>query len=1020
MLILSSSVLYADETLVKAYKSDQEGVVEIKFLKEVSYTELLIGDRLILSFSEKIDFKPSRIMEELDQFLDDLTLQKQGKVLVFDLKETPKVHPEVKQERNIIKVILSTDKPIQTTTAVQDKKKDAPIRDKFDVKLLSKARYDRIEINWDSSMVKYSTDFKNQIFKVIFNQSAKLDPYQVEQLKSKLVSEVKVLSLSPLSLAFKILKNSEVVPRKYDNKLFIDVVDESINLLENEPDKAVSTRVLQPSNNFEVFHQEELLLTPGVNAGMVVFQRGPFLYIGFDRKLEKGFDLFHGREGLVEQFKELSNPEITIFSAKLQDNFDIKILRDTNQWKLLFLIDDKEQDVNAKAIHVKHDPGFPMGARVLIENNDANKMFWFIDPHVKDKVKLIPLSDPGERIDKDQSFVQFELLKTAQGIVIKEFDDDIITRFISDGIEISHPKELYISSQTDLDAVQKNKVVDTDGELLFDFVSWRQGGINQFKKVEENFFQTLAYTDAAEKNSVRFDFAKFYLSHGLAQEAIGILRFLKHELPGIEERPEYRVVYGLASYLARHKKEAIEQFNNPMFDQNAEVKFWRALLDEDINKNRDALYKYAHFIESYPYPLQHHVALDLAEKLTRLEEFDRLKLVLNGLKGDKKTTKAAAAGIAYYNGVIAKKAGDEIAARKYFEALRGFKDRYYRALSKLFLINMDLKDGKITTEKAIDELENLQFVWRGDYFERDVLIALTNTYLREKNYRSALEYMKKIVTLFPEHPGTQLITANMSDLFEQIFLTDKLNELTAIEAYSLYKNFMELNPVDEKGNQIIENVAEKLVDIEVLDKAQEMYDYQLEYRLEGNEKAKAGARLAAIYLLDDKPKLALEALDKSIPDRIENSLSEQRQVLRASALFEMDDLIGAKDLLKHMNTSASNMLLIDIAWKEKKWMQASKLLEKIIVQGEANDTNSLIDDYVIKLATALSLGDDTLALQRFRDVFASYMENSPNHQVFEVLTLPEKYQDTLDMQYVQDQIKDVDIFDQFLENYKKI
>jgi len=1025
---------YADHVLVKANVAEGKGVLTITFPEEAGVVELLIGDRLILSFSKSLDFKPSRILEELKDFLDDLTLQKEGKVLVFDLKENPKIHPEVEQEKNIVKIILSAEKAKKKSKKVLKKEKPKPpVRNAFDVLLSKHDGFDRITLKWDSSLVKYTTDFKNQVFKVTFNQAAKLDPYKVEKLKSDLVSEVKILDLTPFTIAFSLSEKLEVVPRKDKNKLYLDVLSNKEALKDDTRQILLKKQVdnkepqLQPQAQnekkyFEILNEEELLVTPLQNAGLIVFQRGDIFYLGFDRKLNDEVALFEGRKALVNQFKRVSNPEITIFAAPIKDNFDVKILRKGKQWKLVFFTKDQKTDLGGETIEVKRDPLFPKGERVLIENTEASKMFWFTDPYVKDRLKLIPLSNPGERIDFNQSFIQFNLLKTFQGIVIKELDERLSTRFMTDGVEISHPKKLYLSTRLDLDpTVEKSHGPDleVERELLFDFVEWRQGGFDQFQKVRENFLQMLIYTDPAEKNAIRFDFAKFHLSHGLAHETLGILNFLKDELPGIEDRPDYKLVCGLAAYLARQKQLAIKQFSDPVFDQNDEVKLWRALLDEDIEKNKEALYKYAYFVEAYPYPLQHHVALDLISKLIRLQEFERAKLVLRSLEGNKLSNKIAKPGIIYYNGVIAKSENDLEKATKDFTMLSKYKDRYYRALSKLCLIDIQLFEKQITVPEAIKVLENLKFTWRGDQFERDVLIELTNAYLREKKYRSALEYMKKIVTLFPEHSGTQLLTSKMNKLYQDVFLTDKLNELSAIEAYSLYKNFIELNPVDKSGNQVIENIAEKLVDIEALDKAEEMYDYQLEYRLEGLDKAETGARLAAIYLLDNKPDKALTALDKSISEKVSKDLSEKRQVLRASALVSMYDLIAAKDLLKHMNTEPSNMLLIDIAWKEEKWSHASKLLEKMIANQTANHKKSLVDDYVIKLATALSLADDQLALQRLKDVFQTYMKDSPNQQIFEMLTLPEKNQEVLDMTYIQDQIKDVEIFDQFLENYKK-
>ncbi|MEJ0067681.1 MAG: hypothetical protein WDO24_01900 [Pseudomonadota bacterium] len=75
----------------------------------------------------------------------------------------------------------------------------------------------------------------------------------------------------------------------------------------------------------------------------------------------------------------------------------------------------------------------------------------------------------------------------------------------------------------------------------------------------------------------------------------------------------------------------------------------------------------------------------------------------------------------------------------------------------------------------------------------------------------------------------------------------KLPPLTAL---ALYDDFRDLTPPGPRGDKMIQNLADRLVAMDLLDRAGELLDYQIKNRLSGTEKARIGARLAVVQMLD--------------------------------------------------------------------------------------------------------------------------------------------------------------------------
>ena len=124
-------------------------------------------------------------------------------------------------------------------------------------------------------------------------------------------------------------------------------------------------------------------------------------------------------------------------------------------------------------------------------------------------------------------------------------------------------------------------------------------------------------------------------------------------------------------------------------------------------------------------------------------------------------------------------------------------------------------------------------------------------------------------------------------------------------------------------------LSDRLAAIGVMDQAIALIQPQMESATDPTVKAKLGARIAALRLLDDKPDLALKALASSDLANIDDGLKTERKLLQARALFKSgkpDDAVAA---LQGLQSREADALRVEIAWSQKKWADAAAALARL-------------------------------------------------------------------------------------------
>lgn len=340
------------------------------------------------------------------------------------------------------------------------------------------------------------------------------------------------------------------------------------------------------------------------------------------------------------------------------------------------------------------------------------------------------------------------------------------------------------------------------------------------------------------------------------------------------------------------------------------------------------------------------------------------------------------------------------------------EDPYIRARARFAAIMLRLDRGMITAPEAIDQLERLRMSWRGDGLEREMLQTLAKMYHEEKQYDNQLRSMKYLLQSFPGEVDALTLAGDMSELFEELFLHGLADEMPALKSLGLFYEFRELTPIGDKGDLIIQKLADRLASVDLLERATQLLENQVRFRVSGEARARVGARLSLLYLLNKEPQRALEVLEITNYGAMDTDLKRQRNQLTAQALAENKRPEQGLSLLTNDMSEEGGLLRLDILWGMQDWPNVINAAEDILGR-RANLTEPLSPretPVLLKLALAYAFEEDPTQLRYLRDYYMALVPEGPYKEIFDYLTNDTAPLDADDFQLVAKQISRTESF----------
>ncbi|WP_026986511.1 tetratricopeptide repeat protein [Fodinicurvata fenggangensis] len=602
------------------------------------------------------------------------------------------------------------------------------------------------------------------------------------------------------------------------------------------------------------------------------------------------------------------------------------------------------------------------GARLVVEQEDAQR----------GRLLAAPLMSDGQLFPAQRHFPQFILLETLQGIVIQPLDERVSVEAGSDSVEVRAEDGLYISDGVDLNE-PSGMPGDKGTSRLFDLDAWRVEIGEGYSETRQHLEDRVAAATGRDKTLRRLDLARFYFARGLMAEALGILDQLVEEDPLLESNPEVRVMRAAANILRGEFEAAAGRLGAPLLERVPEAALWRGVYAAEARDWPVAARAFAEnnaLIDTYPRNVRVRLYQLAAEAAVNQESLDEAEDYLARAESDA-TDNLSRARQDYLAGRIAMLRGEREEARDLWQVTAERINSAASAKARLALLDDRLESGEIGHDEAINELERLRFAWRGDNFELSLLTRLADLQLESGAPSEALRSLRRAVTYFPETAGVEAAARKMRSIFREVLVEgDRVDDLPPMRALALYEEFRELMPVGPDGERLISRLADKLVAMDLLERAANLLQHQVDYRLAGSHKSRVGARLAAIHLLNNDPGSALKALEETAVSGLEQDLSRERVYLRAHALSEQGQVEEALSLLRGDERLQARDLRAEILWSNERWDEAASTLSQVLppVPEEGETLSEQESGRILNHAVALTLAgrSDDLAAQASR------------------------------------------------------
>jgi hypothetical protein len=489
---------------------------------------------------------------------------------------------------------------------------------------------------------------------------------------------------------------------------------------------------------------------------------------------------------------------------------------------------------------------------------------------------------------------------------------------------------------------------------------------------------------------VRLDLGRFYFAHGMAAEALSVLHRMTRDNPRLSQDPEVILLKAASLFLVKDLQAVADGLGEPALAGEPDALVWRgalAAVAQDWPYAAEAFDRAAALIEDYAGPVRSRLRLLAAEARLGIGDTGGASLYLEQVRADRPTAMDLARVDLLEGRRLLLDGNAERAQILWRRVARGIHAPS-RARARLALMDLGLKTDALDDAAAIEELERLRFVWRGDAFEVALLERLGELYVAVKDFRGALDALRQAASHFPGSPRAEAVALRMREIFKGLYLDGGDAALPPVRALALYEEFKELTPIGPAGDRMIARLVERLVEVELLDRAAAVLGYQIARRLSGAERARAGARQAAIHLLDQAPDQALAALEASRVEGLAADLRRERRRLEARALAALGRGRDALALLAGDGSRDALRLRAEILWQLRDWPAAAVALARLVPRKppagrdlEPSETQTLVD-----LAVAHSLAGNRKALGDLRRRFGAAMAAGAKAESFALLT----------------------------------
>jgi tetratricopeptide (TPR) repeat protein len=658
---------------------------------------------------------------------------------------------------------------------------------------------------------------------------------------------------------------------------------------------------------------------------------------------------------------------------------------------------------------------------MVADVNRPGRIHKFQDPLVGDTLEVVTAYPPARGITRSLDYVDFSALQSVHGLIIRPKSDTVEVALdnafavisANDGLEISATDTLRQNFASSLPTQRAN---------FIDFEPLQQPDLALLRKQREDLEAAAAASDGRARDVARLDLANFFIANGMSHEALGILRVIGSSMRSEDLLEKVQMSEAVANIMAQRPKDALALLNNSSRDQDIDAMFWRSIArsqNGDFSGARaDAVQAYS-IIDGYPAWAREKFLLSAARAALEEHYAEQAQQIVNDVVFAD-LTEEQVAEFNLISGRIAEEEGRLDAALDTYGQVIATEVRPSRAEAVYRTLRILDKQKRLDIVRGAQTLAAEALLWRGDSLEASMQGMLADLYFRTGEYRQGFESVRAAVDSDPESSQVQALSDDAQKMFNDLFLNGLADSIGPVEALSIYYDFQQLTPPGARGDEMIRNLARRLVQVDLLPQAAELLQYQLDNRLRGVARTQVASDLAVIYLAEQKPAEAMRVLtDTRLPD-LPEAVQRQRRILEARAMLDGGRDQLALDLLRDLSGQDVELMRIDAHWRAKRYAQAGQMIEALYGTGQSSTPLSKSARMgILQAGVGYALTSDASGLERLRSKYSDAMVASPEWPMFDYITGPIEIT-SVEFRQVASQIAAVDGLETFLSAYRDV
>lgn len=602
-----------------------------------------------------------------------------------------------------------------------------------------------------------------------------------------------------------------------------------------------------------------------------------------------------------------------------------------------------------------------------------------------ERIAVVTSGPARAGFSKSQLFVDFSLLQSRHGMAVLALADDLAVRPDLDGVTIDREGGMALSG---LPRPIEPAVAEV-GELAIERDAWDAARRGDIRSLLRDKFAKAADSNRNDRSAARLELVRAMMANGLDSEATGVLGTAIADDPVLDGDPKTVLLRGILAARLGHFDEAETLLAAERLARNPEARLWRGFVhaasgrwsaaDAALNAGKGV-------IDRYPDDLAAAMSVAQAQVAVELGDWEgAVRLIRAPPAGASKLQRET---LRLLRARVDEAKGGHAAALEAFETLAQEAERPVAAAASLQATLLAHAAHKIANAEAIDRLETLALTWHGGPVESETLVALGRLYADMSRWRQVFAVARRANAVAPNSVTTRQLHESAQNLFEDLFLGGRAGAIGGVEALALYFDFKDFAPAGRRADEIVRRLSDRLVELDLLESAEELLQHQVAHRLTGTARAAVAARLATIQLMEGKPLEALSSLDATHLPELGEDLRRARALLRARALSDLTRTDLALETIEGEKGGDAERLRADILWAARRWREAGEAHETML--GETWRNGRPLDEAaradVIRAGIAYGLAGESLGLERLKAKFAGAMASGPDARTFTLLT----------------------------------